>query len=322
LDLFPIAPGHEIAGLVKEVGSDVTEFQVGDRVGVGVFVDSCRCCDICKQGLEQHCAHAVMTYASTFPKDKGENFKDCAGSHTNGGYSTDICVNHHFCFHLPDDMPLEYAGPLLCAGITTFSPLNRHVLKKGGSKMVGVLGLGGLGHVAVKIAKAMGCDVTVFSRSTKKLNDAKALGAKLMIETDEEAIQAISRTFDIILDTVSHAHPVGPILSTLKVGGTYVLVGLPPQPMEISAFPLAMNRYSIEGTLVGGIQETKEMLAFCAKHDIRPKINVIHAKDASAQFKALNEGTAGMERAVIDMSTLKDISGWQHPKDWFPTDEL
>jgi uncharacterized zinc-type alcohol dehydrogenase-like protein len=308
VECFPIAPGHEISGLVKEVGSDVTDFKVGDRVGVGVFVDSCRCCDICKQGLEQHCAHAVMTYSTPFPKDKGENFKDCAGSHTNGGYSSDICVNQHFCFKIPDNMLLEYAGPLLCAGITTFSPLNRHVLKKGGFKKVGVVGLGGLGQVAVKIAKAMGSDVTVFSRNTKKLKDAMALGATLMVQTDEEALKAASRTFDVILDTVSHGHPVAPLLSTLKVGGTYVLVGLPSNPIELSALPLVMNRYSIEGTLVGGVSETKEMLAFCAKHDIVPKIHVIHAKDATAQFRALQEGTAGVERAVIDMSTLKELS--------------
>lgn len=327
LECFPIAPGHEIAGLVKEVGSDVTEFKVGDRVGVGCWVESCRCCDLCKQGLEQHCAHVVQTFSTPFPKDKGENFKECAGSHTNGGYSTDIVVNQHFVFRLPDSIPLEYAGPLLCAGITTFSPLNRYVLKKGGSKKVGVVGLGGLGHMAVKIAKAMGSDVTVFSRNTKKHKDARALGAKLMIHTDEESLKAVMHTFDIILDTVSHHHDIAPLVNTLKVGGTYVLLGLPPQPIEISVFPLVFTRSRIEGSLVGGVPETKEMLEFCAQHNIVPDIHVIHAKDASAQFKAMNDGTAGADRAVIDITTLKGMSGWQHPRDvsdedWFPNDEL
>lgn len=309
LKCFPLTPGHEIAGIIKAVGSEVTEFKVGDRVGVGCFVDSCRSCDLCHKGLEQHCTQATQTYSSPFPKGKGETFRDAEGYHTNGGYSTDIVVDEHFVFKIPANMELEYAGPLLCAGITTFSPLNRHVLQKGGGagKKVGVVGFGGLGHLAVKIAIAMGAQVTVFSRNNKKEAEAKALGADLLVHTDEQALKAAARTFDVILDTVSHPHPIAPIASTLTVGGTLVLLGAIPKPFEMGAFPMLFNRHSIEGSLVGGVDETKEMLAFCAEHNIKPDIKVIHAKDASNHFKALANGTASAKRAVIDMSTLQDL---------------
>jgi uncharacterized zinc-type alcohol dehydrogenase-like protein len=213
-----------------------------------------------------------------------------------------------FVFHVPETLSLEHAGPLLCAGITTFSPLNRHVLQKGGNKKsVCVVGFGGLGHMAIKIAKAMGCEVTVMSRDLSKKDATDALGAEILASTDEEALKAAAFKFDLIIDTVPVAHEISPFLPTLKRGGTYVIIGGVPQPFSVSPFQLLANNYKIEGTLVGGIPETKLMLEFCAEHNIVPDIQVIHAKDASAQFKALHDGTAPADRAVIDMSTLAEL---------------
>jgi uncharacterized zinc-type alcohol dehydrogenase-like protein len=309
INKHPIAPGHEIAGIVKAVGSDVKSFKVGDKVGVGCCVDSCRTCDLCNDGLEQHCASSVQTYASPFPEGKGATFKECEGYHTNGGYSSNITVNDRFVFHVPDNISIEVVGPLLCAGITTYSPLNRHLLQKGGGagKTVGVVGLGGLGHVAVKIAKAMGADVVVLSRNNSKAAEAKALGAEILVHSDEAALAAAARKFNVVIDTVSALHPIAPIVNTLKVGGAYVLLGGIAKPFELVAFSLIMGRYSVEGSLVGGMPETQEMLDFCSKHNVVPECKTIHAKEATAQFKALADGTAGAARAVIDMSTLKDL---------------
>jgi uncharacterized zinc-type alcohol dehydrogenase-like protein len=251
----------------------------------------------------------IQTYSSPWPEGKGENFKECEGYHTNGGYSSAITVNEHFVFHVPENIDLKTVGPLVCAGITTFSPLNRYILQNGGGagKHVGIVGFGGLGHMAVKLAKAMGAEVTVFSRSNKKEADAKSMGANLLVHADEAAVAAAVRKFDCILDTVSTSHAIGPLVSTLKVGGSYVVLGAVGKPFEISSMPLIGNRYTIGGSLVGGMAETQEMLDFCSLHNIVPDIQVIHAKDASAQFKALADGTAGADRAVIDMSTLKDL---------------
>ena len=206
-------------------------------------------------------------------------------------------------------MKNEYAGVLLCAGITVFSPLNRNILQKGGGKgkTVGIVGFGGLGQMAVKIAKAMGVDgVTILSRNDKKKADADRLGADYLVYTKEEELAKAGRTFDVVLDTVSAAHEVAPLINTLKVGGTWVMLGGVPKPFEVSAFQLLFSRYSIEGSLIGGIPETQEMLDFCAKHNIVPEYDVIHAKDADAQFKALMDGSAGAHRKVIDISTLEE----------------
>ena len=310
-DRYPIAPGHEIAGIVTAVGSSVSnsEFKVGDRVGVGCFVESCRKCKLCDEGLEQHCDHVVMTYSTPFPDGKGANFEKCVGYHTNGGYSTKIVVNKHFTYHVPKNIKLEHVGPLLCAGITTFSPLNRHILQKGGGKgkHVGVVGFGGLGHMAVKIAKAMGAEVTVFSRNNKKEEQAKKLGASILIHADKEALKAATHTFDVILDTVSASHDIAAMVATLKVGGHFVLLGAVPAPFALSAFFLLGNRHSVEGSLVGGVPETQAMLDFCSDHNIFPDCKIIHAKDASDAFKTMDAGEVGATRVVIDMSTIQEL---------------
>ena len=311
LNMHPITPGHEIAGIVTAVGANIKDFKVGDRAAVGCFVQSCRTCDLCSDGQEQYCPDLVQTYSTPFPEGRGDNFKEAVGYHTNGGYSDKIVVNQHFVLHIPTSISMEAAGPLLCAGITVFSPLNRHVLKKAGDgkgkKHVGIVGFGGLGHMAVKIAKAMGADVTVLSRSNKKEALAHTMGANILIHTDEKALSEQVRVFDCIIDTVSASHPVASIVGTLKVGGTMVLLGAIGAPFELSAFPLLANNHCIEGSAVGGIPETKEMLEFCAKHDIAPHCKVIHAKDASAHFNAMSDGTSGAERYGIDISTLKEL---------------
>jgi len=279
VESFPIAPGHEIGGIVISVGENVSQFKAGDRVGVGCFVNSCQesNCQECSVGLEQHCQKCIHTYSTIYPSWAGH--PEAVGYHTNGGYSTSITVNSHFVYAVPDSMKLEVAGPLLCSGITMYSPLNRHIKGKPNQK-VGVVGFGGLGVMGVKIAKAMGADVVIFSRNKDKEEEAKALGAEILVYSDEEAVRAASRTFNVILDTVSVSHPLDKIISTLKVGGALVLIGGVPTPVPISPLTLLMNRYAVEGSLVGGVPETAEMLEFCAANNIEPIYTVIHAKDA------------------------------------------
>lgn len=301
---WPLAPGHEIAGLVTAVGAEVEDLKVGDRVGVGCMVESCRECDLCKEGLEQHCPGMIQTYSSDFPK--GREYDDAAGHYTNGGYSQKITVDRRFVFKVPDSLELPYVAPLLCAGITTYSPLNRYV-KGQANKSVGVVGFGGLGHVAVKIAVAMGAKVTVYSRSTSKAEAAERLGAKLVSHQDADALKALARTQDVILDTVSADHQISDIVANLKVGGRYVAIGGVTKPYEISAMALLFNRHSVEGSLIGGVPETAEMLEFCAEHKVLPDIDIIHAKDAAAAFTLLQSGGAPPARHVIDMSTIAEL---------------
>jgi uncharacterized zinc-type alcohol dehydrogenase-like protein len=309
-NFYPFTPGHEIAGTVRAVGDKVTKFKVGDRVGVGCMVNSCKSCDLCTAGAEQHCPKMIQTYSSPYPDGDGVS-KDVAGKITNGGYSTSITVVDEFVLPIPANLKLEHAGPLLCAGITTFSPLNRHILKKGGGKgkKVGVVGFGGLGHMAVKLAHAMGAEVHVISRSLAKEAEAKAIGATgIVVHTDEDAVKAATRKFDVILDTVSAEHGVEKLLGMTAVFGTYVLIGGVPTPFPVSAMQLLFNHISIEGSLIGSIGETNEMLQFCAEHNVVPDIKIIDAQDAAAQFTALINGSAGARRAVIDMSTLSKMS--------------
>ena len=309
LGFYPISAGHEIAGVVQSIGSNVkdSEFKVGDRVGVGCFVDSCGKCEQCSNGEVNYCRNHQQTYGTEYKKGLGHD--ECAGNHTNGGYSSQITVKKDFVFKVPENVDLSYVGPLLCAGITMFSPLNRHVLQKdnGKPKKVGIVGFGGLGQMGTKLAKAMGCEVTILSRSTKKKDEAAKLGANLIAHTDEDEMKKAAMSFDVIIDTIAVPHEIQNMISSLKVGGTWVCIGAIPQPCSISPMGLIFSNYHLEGSLVGGLPETQQMLDFCSKHNTLPDIKVINAKDASAQFKALADGTADVKRAVIDMSTLGDL---------------
>merc|ERR1712137_1250135 len=306
IDSFPIAPGHEIAGLVSAVGKNVGEFKIGQRVAVGCFVDCCKRedCEQCSNGLEQLCANVILTYGTKLPENVGH--PEAAGYHTNGGYSTAITVNKRFVFAIPEKMKMEVAGPLLCSGITMYSPLNRHVKGKSGRR-VGIVGFGGLGHIGVKIAKAMGAEVVVFSRSNAKEEEAKALGAELLVHSDKEALKSATRSFDVILDTVSARHDIMPLVGTLKPKGCYVIIGAVAATVEVDIMSLLFNGYSVEGSLVGGVPETVEMLEFCSANNIEPTYDIIHAKDADEHFRKLEQGKVGARRAVIDISTLKEL---------------
>jgi len=306
---FPIAPGHEIAGVVQEVGSNVTSFKIGDKVGVGCFVQSCKDCYLCEENCENLCDGKTRTYGSIYPK--GIDHDECAGNLTHGGYTSQIVVDSHFVCPIPDGMKLEHAGPLLCAGITMFSPISKHVIKKtkddGKPFSVGIVGFGGLGHVGAKIAKAAGANVTVISRSLAKADAAKEMGISILAHTDEAVMKEAAQTFDVIFDTVAVEHKIDTIIQTLKKRGTYVLIGGIPQPLAVSPFTLIFNNWSLEGSLVGGIKETNEMLNFCADHSVTPDIKVISAKDANAHFIDMLEGKSDATRAVIDMSTIGDL---------------
>jgi alcohol dehydrogenase (NADP+) len=310
MEFFPIAPGHEIAGVIAAVGTNVSKFAIGDEVAVGCFVDSCGTCGQCGTGSQNHCRNGVtMTYGSVFPVGRGHDDDGCAGYHTNGGYSSNITVTEQFVFRVPSNLGLAYVAPLMCAGITMFAPLNEHVLNGQMVKNVGIIGFGGLGQMGVKLAKKMGCDnVVVFSRSMAKQAAAEALGAKLIAHTDADAMKAAADSLDLIIDTVSTSHDISKYFDVLTVGGTYHFIGAVPQPAAVSPFTILLKRLKIGGSLVGGIPETQQMLDFCALHDIKPTIRIIAAADASAHFQALAAGTVDAERVVIDMSTLADLT--------------
>ncbi|CAI9276172.1 unnamed protein product [Lactuca saligna] len=263
---YPLIPGHEIVGVVTEVGSKVEKFKVGETVGVGCLVGSCRSCQNCSNNLEQHCPKMIMTYAST-------NFD---GTLTYGGYSDHMVSDEHFVLHWPDNLPLDSGAPLLCAGITTYSPLRHYGLDKPGMK-IGIVGLGGLGHVAVKFAKAFGAEVTVFSTTPEKKQEAlEVLKADhFIVSKDVEQMKAATGTLDGILDTVSAPHPIAPFIDILKTAGKLVLVGVPEKPHELPAFPLILGRKIVGGTSIGGLRETQEMLVFCAMHGITSDVEVI-----------------------------------------------
>eukprot|EP00440_Ansanella_granifera_P011731 gb/GFBE01012742.1/.p1 GENE.gb/GFBE01012742.1/~~gb/GFBE01012742.1/.p1 ORF type:complete len:363 (+),score=110.72 gb/GFBE01012742.1/:1-1089(+) len=303
VDKYPIAVGHELGGIVTAVGAEVKKFKVGDKVAVGCMVASCFECGLCDEGLEQHCPGMCQTYSNMFPK--GHHHDECSDTWTNGGYSTKFTCHERFAYVVPEDMPLEIAGPLCCAGITVFSPLDRHV-KPG--MTVGVVGLGGLGMMAVKIAVAMGAKVTVFSRSLAKKDDAAKLGADIAVWSDSEQMGKLFRTFDVILDTVAQPHDINSLISTLKPHkGIMTMLGGVPKPYEVGVFPMIFNGTRIEGSLIGGSTKTQEMLDFCAKHKCYPDIKVIHAKDAEAALRALDAGTAGAIRSVIDCTTIPEM---------------
>jgi uncharacterized zinc-type alcohol dehydrogenase-like protein len=264
---YPVVPGHEIAGVVTEVGSEVTKYKVGDHVGVGCFVDSCRECDNCKAGLEQYC-----TGEGGMKGTYNAVLKD--GETTYGGYSGAIVVDEKYVLRIPDGISLDAAAPLLCAGITLYSPL-RH-WNAGPGKRVAVIGLGGLGHMGVKLAVAMGAEVTVLSQSLKKMEDGLRLGAKHYHATsDPDTFAKLAGSFDLILNTVSANLDMGGYLGLLAVDGTLVELGIPEHPMPVPVFPLASGRRSLSGSMIGGIPETQEMLDFCAEHGVQPEIEVI-----------------------------------------------
>ncbi|MBS1700465.1 MAG: NAD(P)-dependent alcohol dehydrogenase [Armatimonadetes bacterium] len=292
--MYPIVPGHEIIGRVAEVGSEVTKWKVGDTVGVGVFVDSCRQCPNCLAGEEQYCDDGMTgTY----------NAKERDGSGiTYGGYSTKITVDQNYVLSIPEGVPLEGAAPLLCAGITTYSPL-RH-WKVGPGMKVAVVGLGGLGHMGVKFAHAMGAHVTVISHSDKKREDSKRLGADDFINTSEEgAFQKNAKRFDFILNTISANHSYNDYLGLLALNGTMCLVGLP-EPTAVAAFPLVGRRRSLAGSMIGGIKETQEMLNFCAEKGLAADVEVISMSYINEAYERMLRSDVRY-RFVIDIASLK-----------------
>jgi uncharacterized zinc-type alcohol dehydrogenase-like protein len=291
---YPCVPGHEIVGVVRRVGKKVKKFKIGDFAGVGCMVDACGKCSNCKSHEEQYCTkQTAFTYNSLELDGK---------TPTQGGYSQFITVKEPFALKIKKGQPLERIAPLLCAGITTYSPLKRYGIKKG--HKVGVVGLGGLGHMAVKIAKAMGAEVTIFSTSPNKAQDAKKLGAKHFVMTKDPAnFEGLEGRFDFILDTVSAKHDFTPYLASLKNDGTMVLVGAAPEPSEVAAFALIFGRKNLTGSLIGGIKETQEMLDFCAKKKVFSEIELIPAAKINEAYERTIRGDVKY-RFVIDAATF------------------
>ncbi|CAA9276972.1 MAG: Alcohol dehydrogenase [uncultured Arthrobacter sp.] len=290
---YPLVPGHEIAGIVTEVGAEVTKHAVGDRVGVGCMVNSCGECVNCRKGEEQYClAGSVGTYGVV----------DRDGTITQGGYSTHVVVTEDFVVSIPEGIGLDAAAPLLCAGITTYSPL-RH-WGAGPGRKVAVVGLGGLGHMAVKLAHAMGAEVTVLSQSLKKQEDGLKLGADHYYATsDENTFTDLAGSFDLIINTVSAPLDISAYLELLALDGALVNVGAPPEPLPVNAFSLIMGRRSFAGSMIGGIRETQEMLDFCAEHGLSAEIEVISADRINEAYERVLASDVRY-RFVIDTSTL------------------
>lgn len=294
--VYPNVPGHEIVGRVTKVGDAVSKYKVGDLVGVGCMVDSCRECESCKEGLEQYCENGnIGTYNSPDKHLQMQTF---------GGYSEKVVVDEDFVLRVPENLDLAATAPLLCAGITTYSPLSHW--KVGPGKKVGIVGIGGLGHMAVKIAKAMGAHVVVITTSASKVADAQRLGAdEVILSTDAEQMQQNARSLHFILDCVSAQHDINSYLSLLKRDGALTLVGAPEQPLPVAAFSLIPNRISFAGSMIGGIAETQEMLDFCGKHNITSDIELIKMQDINQAYERLLKSDVKY-RFVIDMATLKN----------------
>lgn len=292
--IFPMVPGHEIVGTVTQVGNAVKKFHVGNRAGVGCFVDSCRTCAACLEGLEQYCdAGMLLTYSG----------RDKDGQATQGGYSAQIVVDENYVLRIPSTLSSAGAAPLLCAGITTYSPLRHWGVGK--YHRLAVVGLGGLGHMAVKIAKAMGTEVTVLSTSERKRRDAEKLGATdFALTSQPETFTRLQRRFDFLLDTVSVPHNYNAYVNLLKTDGTMILVGAPAKPTPLEPFPLIMHRRRIAGSVIGGIRETQEMLDFCAEHRIESDIEVIPIQQVNEAYERVLRGDVRF-RFVIDLGSLK-----------------
>lgn len=295
--VYPIVPGHEIIGRVTSVGSQVSNFKPGDHVGVGCMVDSCGHCPACEHDHEQHCLEgATFTYGGADRID---------GSMTQGGYSEKIVVKQEYVLHIPDGLDLKGAAPLLCAGITTWSPLRNGNV--GPDSKVAVVGLGGLGHMAIKLAKAMGAEVTLFTRSPGKEADARRLGADhVVLSTDATQMTAVAGQFDLIVDTVPYEHDLNPYIPTLTFKGTLALVGyLGPLEPTLNSAPMVLGGKSVSGSLIGGIKATQEMLDFCGKHGVTSDIEVIRIQDINDAYERLLKSDVKY-RFVIDMASLKE----------------
>ncbi len=293
--IYPNVPGHEIVGRITKVGSNVSKFKAGDLAAVGCMVDSCRECESCKEGLEQYCEQGnIGTYNAP---DKH------LGAHTFGGYSQSVVVDEAFVLRVPENLDLAATAPLLCAGITTYSPLKHWNVGPG--KKVGIVGIGGLGHMGVKLAKAMGAHVVVITTSTSKVEDAKRLGAdEVILSTNEEQMNAFAGTLHFILDCVSAQHDINAYLRLLKRDGSLTLVGAPEHLLPVAPFSLIPARKSFSGSMIGGIAETQEMLDFCGKHNITSDIELIHMQDINDAYERLLKGDVKY-RFVIDMASLK-----------------
>ena len=294
--VYPAVPGHEIIGRVTKVGNEVTKVKVGDIAGVGCLVDSCGVCESCKHDLEQYCLNGwTGTYNG---KDKH------LGTQTFGGYSEKIVVDEHFILKVPAHLDLAAVAPLLCAGITTWSPLRHWGVGKGSK--VAVVGLGGLGHMAIKLAKGLGAEVTLFSRTPGKTKDALELGADaVVISTDESHMKSVAGKFDVIIDTVPYIHDINPYIATLSVSGTIVIVGyLGGLDPFLNTVPMILGRKSVAGSLIGGIAETQEMFDFCGEHNIVSEVEVIKIQDVNEAYERMLKSDVRY-RFVIDMTSLK-----------------
>lgn len=291
--IFPMVPGHEIVGKISAVGADVKRFKINDLAGVGCLVDSCRTCENCKDGLEQYCLNTNTGTYNSMGKD---------GRPTYGGYANNIVVHEDFALHISEKLSLAAVAPLLCAGITTYSPLRYWKVGKG--HKLAVLGLGGLGHMAVKFGVAFGAEVTVLSTSAGKEEAAKTLGAhKFVVTSDAAQVEAVKGSFNFIIDTVSAKHDMGLYLSLLKTNGVHICVGAPTEPHVISAFSLLGGRKSVSGSGIGGLPETQEMLDYCAEHNIVSDIELVDIKNIHTAYERMLKGDVRY-RFVIDMATL------------------
>jgi len=289
-----MVPGHEIVGKVTRVGPEVKRFRVGELAGVGCFVNSCRTCESCRAGLEQYCeGHITWTYNGTEKDGKTPTY---------GGYSTQIVVDENYTLKIPTNLPLANVAPLLCAGITTYSPL-RH-FQVGPGQRVAVVGLGGLGHMAVKLAASMGAEVTVLSTSKTKEADARRLGAQdFVVSLDPKNLAALANRFHLILDAVSAPHDLNAYLNLLRRDGVLALVGAPPKPIPVQAFSLILKRRTLAGSVIGGIRETQEMLDYCAQQNITSDVEVIPIQQVNEAYERTLKGDVRY-RFVIDMKTL------------------
>ena len=294
---YPAVPGHEIVGIAKDVGSAVTKVKIGDKVAVGCLVDSCKTCSSCAQNLEQYCLNGMVgTY-----NGRDENL----GGHTFGGYSERVVVDENYVLKVPDNLDLAAVAPVLCAGVTTWSPLMHW--KAGPGSKIAVIGLGGLGHMAVKLAKGLGAHVSLFSRSPEKKQDAIDLGCdEVILSTDDEQMKTAKGKFDLIIDTVPYDHDLNPYIQTLGVNGTLVLVGYIGKLEDMLATPpMIMGRKSIAGSVIGGIKETQELLDFCGEHDIVADIELIKMQDINKAYERMLRSDVKY-RFVIDMASLKN----------------